>query len=72
MKSNWKRNSLIYIVIIVMAILLISLLRPGTTQPEKITLSQVIEMSQNKEIDQLVVDGGQKILSLEEKTDSRE
>jgi cell division protease FtsH len=56
MKSSWKRNSLIYIVIVVMVILLISMLRPGTSQPEKVTLSRVIEMSKNKEIEKLVVD----------------
>jgi cell division protease FtsH len=57
MKSNWKRNSLIYIVIVIMAILLFSLLIPGSKQTEKVPLSQVIEMSKSNEIEKVVVDG---------------
>jgi cell division protease FtsH len=57
MKSNWKRNSLIYIVIIIIAILLFSLLIPGSGETEKVPLSQVIEMSKNNEIERFVVDG---------------
>ncbi len=56
MKFNWKRNALIYIVIIVMVILLISMFRPGGSEPEKVTLSSVIEMSQNDQIEKVVVD----------------
>ena len=57
MKFNWKRNALIYIVIVVMVILLISMFRPGGSEPEKKTLSEVITMSQNGQIEKLVVDG---------------
>jgi cell division protease FtsH len=56
MKSSWKRNSLIYIVILLAAILLFSFLIPGTKKPEEIPLSQVITMSQNKEITEIEVD----------------
>jgi cell division protease FtsH len=56
MKSSWKRNSLIYIVILLAAILLFSFLIPGTKKPEEIPLSQVITMSQNKEIAEIEVD----------------
>jgi len=56
MKSSWKRNSLIYIVILLAAILLFSFLMPGSSEPEEIPLSQAITMSQNKEISEIVVD----------------
>jgi cell division protease FtsH len=56
MKSNWKRNSLIYIVVLIMAVLLFSFLIPGTKQTDKVPLSQVINMSKNKEIEKVVVE----------------
>jgi cell division protease FtsH len=56
MKSSWKRNSLIYIVIVLAAILLFSFLIPGANEPEEIPLSQAIAMSQSKEISEMVVD----------------
>ncbi|MCK4273547.1 MAG: ATP-dependent zinc metalloprotease FtsH [Dehalococcoidales bacterium] len=56
MKSSWKRNSLIYIVILLAAILLFSFLMPGSSEPEEIPLSQAITMSQNKEISEIMVD----------------
>ncbi len=57
MKSTWRRNSLIYIGILIIAVLLFSILIPGSPQPEKKPLSQVITMSQNGEIEKLVVEG---------------
>ncbi len=57
MKSSWKRNSIIYIIILLAAVLLFSLLMPGSSKPEEIPLSQVIVMSQNKEIKAIEVDG---------------
>ncbi|MHB8105301.1 MAG: ATP-dependent zinc metalloprotease FtsH [Dehalococcoidales bacterium] len=56
MKSNWKRNSIIYIVVLVAAVLLFSFLMPGGTQPEEVPLSQVVTMSQNNEIQKITVD----------------
>ncbi len=55
MKSSWRRNSIIYIVILLAAILLFSLLMPGSGEPEDIPLSQVITMSKNKEISKILV-----------------
>ncbi len=46
MKSNWKRNSLIYIVILLAAILLFSFLIPGSNEPEEMGLSEAIALSQ--------------------------
>ncbi len=57
MKSSWKRNSIIYIIILLAAVLLFSLLMPGSSKPEEIPLSKVIVMSQNKEIKAIEVDG---------------
>jgi len=56
MKSSWKRNSLIYIVIVLAAILLFTFLIPGANEPEEIPLSQAIAMSQSKEISEITVD----------------
>jgi cell division protease FtsH len=57
MKSNWKRNSLIYIIILLAAILLFSFLIPGSNEPQEVPLGQVITMSQNGEISKVVIDG---------------
>src|SRR4030042_6215943 len=56
MKSNWKRNSLIYIIILLAAVLLFSFLIPGANEPQEIPLSRAITMSQNGEISKLQVD----------------
>jgi cell division protease FtsH len=69
MKSNWKRNSLIYIIILLAAILLFSFLIPGTNEPEEVTLGQVITMSQNDEITKVVIDGESMIVTT---TDGRQ
>jgi cell division protease FtsH len=57
MKSNWKRNSIIYIVVLVAAVLLFTFLMPSGSSPEEVPLSQVITMSQNDEIQKITVDG---------------
>ena len=50
MKSNWKRNSIIYIVVFITAVIIFSLLRPGSPQPTETSLSDIITMSQKGEI----------------------
>ena len=57
MKSNWKRNSIIYIIILVAFVVLFSVFLPGTEKTEEVPLSDVITMSQNKEIATIEVDG---------------
>ena len=57
MKSNWKRNSIIYIVVLVAAVLLFTFLMPSSSSPEEVPLSQVVSMSQNNEIQKITVDG---------------
>ena len=57
MKPSWRRNSLIYIAILVAAIALISFLWPGAEKPEEVPLSEVIARSQTGEIEKIVVEG---------------
>jgi len=57
MKFNWKRNSIIYIVILLAAVLLFSFLMPSGSQPDEVPLSQVISMSQKDEIQKIAVEG---------------
>ena len=56
MKPSWKRNSLIYIAILLAAIALFSYLLPSANKPEEVPLSEVITMSQNKEIAEIKVE----------------
>jgi cell division protease FtsH len=63
MKSNWKRNSLIYIIILLAAILLFSFLIPGSNGPQEVPLSQLITMSQNGQITQVTIDGDNMIVT---------
>ncbi|HEY55684.1 MAG TPA: ATP-dependent metallopeptidase FtsH/Yme1/Tma family protein [Dehalococcoidia bacterium] len=56
MKSGWLRNSLIYIVILVAAVVLIYQLFPITQKPVEIGLDEAIAMSQNGEIAAIIVD----------------
>src|SRR4030042_187292 len=57
MKSNWKRNSVIYIIILLAAVLLFSFLMPSGTEPAEVPLSLVVSMSQNDEIQKITVEG---------------
>jgi len=57
MKSNWRRNSLIYIAILVAAVALVSFLWPVGDKPEEVPLSEVIAKSQTGEIEEIVVEG---------------
>jgi cell division protease FtsH len=57
MKTSWKRNSLIYIIILLAAVILFSFLVPGASKAQEIPLSQVIEMSKAQQISEITVDG---------------
>ena len=63
MKPNFKRSGLIYIVILVVAIALFSLLIPPIEKPTEIPLSEAITMTQNNEIDKIVVDDDTLVLT---------
>jgi len=57
MKINWKRNIFIYLAILLAAVALFSYLIPTDGKPEEIPLSEVITMSQNKEIAEIEIEG---------------
>ncbi len=57
MKASWRRNSLIYIAILVATIALMSYLWPGAEKPEEVPLSEVVARSQTGEIEKIVVEG---------------
>ena len=55
MRVNWKRSAIIYIVIIIAAITFFTVILPSGEEPEEIPLSVAITMSQNDEIEKIVV-----------------
>jgi cell division protease FtsH len=55
MGSNWRRNSIIYIIILVVAVFLFYLIMPSTNKPQEVPLSQVVTMSQQKQITKIEV-----------------
>ena len=57
MNPNWKRNSIIYIVIMLVGIFLVSRLFTTATKPSEILLSEAITMSQDGQIAKIVVEG---------------
>ena len=56
MKPSWKRNSIIYIIILVAAVLLFAYILPGGAKPEEVPLSEAIAMSQSKQIKEIEID----------------
>jgi len=56
-KLNWKRNSLIYIAILLASIALFSFLLPTANKPEEVPLSEVITMSQSRGIAEIKIEG---------------
>jgi cell division protease FtsH len=69
MKSNWLRNSLIYIVILVAAVILFSQLFPITQKPAEIGLDEAIVMSQNGEIAEIIVDNEELLITTTDGTE---
>jgi cell division protease FtsH len=56
MRVNWKRSAIIYLVIIIAAITFFTVILPSGEEPEEIPLSVAITMSQNGEIEKIVVE----------------
>ncbi|MFC1909235.1 ATP-dependent zinc metalloprotease FtsH [Chloroflexota bacterium] len=56
MKPSWRRNILIYGIILVAVVALFSYLIPSSDKPEEVPLSRVITMSQSKEIAEIKVE----------------
>jgi cell division protease FtsH len=57
MKINWKRSLIIYLLIIASAVVFFTFILPPASEPEEISLSQAILMSQEKTIREISVDG---------------
>jgi cell division protease FtsH len=71
MKSSWMRNSLIYIVILVAAVVLLSQLFPTPGKPTEIPLDKAIAMSQSGEIAGIVVEGNELLITTTEGTEMK-
>ena len=56
MKPSWRRNGLIYIAILLTGVVLFSFLMPGVSKPQEIPISEVVAMSQNKQIAKIEVE----------------
>jgi len=56
MRINWKRSIIVYIVLIVAAVVFFTFILPSGQKPEEIPLSDAIAMSQNSEIEKIVVE----------------
>ena len=56
MKPNWKRNGVIYIIILLAAVILFSFLMPGMQKPDEVPLSRVVAMSQDGKIAEIEID----------------
>jgi len=57
MRPSWRRNSLIYIAILLAGIALIVFLVPTASKPAEVPLSEVIALSQSGEIEMILVEG---------------
>ena len=63
MKSNWMRNSLIYIIILVAAVILLYQLFPTSAKPTEVGLEQAITMSQDGEIAAITVNNQELLIT---------
>jgi len=71
MKSNWLRNSLIYIIILVAAVVILYQLFPITGKPTEIGLDEAIAMSQNGEIAAIIVDNEELLITSTDGTEMK-
>jgi len=71
MKSNWLRNSLIYIIILVAAVVILYQLFPLTGKPTEIGLDEAITMSQNGEIAAIIVDNEELLITSTDGTEMK-
>ncbi len=71
MKPNWKRSGLIYIAILLAAVVLFSYLLPAANKPEEVPLSEVVALSQNKEIAKIEVEDSMLLVTTVDGTELR-
>lgn len=57
MGSVWKRNTIIYIFIIITTIAFFAILLPGAQEPEEMPLSSVVSKSQEGLISEIIIEG---------------
>lgn len=57
MKVNWKSSLLVYLLIIAAAVVFFTFILPPSDSPKEISLSDAIAMSQENDIQSIVVDG---------------
>ena len=69
MKSSWKRNGLIYIVMLVAGIALFSYFLPTSKEPISIGLDEAVAMSQNNEVANLVIDDDELLITAKDGTE---
>jgi cell division protease FtsH len=70
-KTSWMRNSLIYVIILVAAVVLLYQLFPITQKPAEIGLDEAITMSQNGEIAEIIVDDDELLITTTEGTEMK-
>jgi len=70
-KPIWKRNGFIYVVILLAVVALFSYLLPSASKPEEVPLSDVIVMSQNKEIVKIEVEEDALLVAKKDGTELR-
>ena len=63
MQFNWKRNILLYMAILIAIIAFFAFLLPTTQKPTEISLDAAIAMSQNSEIEKLVIDDDELLIT---------
>lgn len=63
MNSNLMRNGLIYIAILIAAVALFGWLFPTMEKPAEVGLDEAVIMSQNNEIEKLVIDGDELLIT---------
>jgi len=70
-KPGWKRNGFIYVAILLAAVALFSYLLPSANKPEEVPFSDVIAMSQNKEIARIEVEEDALLVTKKDGTELR-
>jgi len=71
MKSGWKLNSLIYIAILIVAIAVFSYLFSRSQEPAEIPLSKAITMSQENQIQKILVEDNALLITTTDDTELR-
>ena len=57
MQASWKRNGLVYIVFLLTGVILATMLLSAPQKPDEVPLSEVIAMSRDEKIDNIVEQG---------------